>query len=104
VNFSRPSIDVFFESAAAAYGSRVVGILLTGANSDGAEGLRAIVKNGGRAIVQDPKTAENSAMPEAGIRALTDAPDHARFILPLEGIAKQLQDPRSLIMENLWKR
>ena len=69
VQFSRPSIDVLFESAADAYGSRAVGVLLTGSNEDGAEGLRAIQRRGGLTIAQDPATAEAPAMPAAAIRA-----------------------------------
>lgn len=67
VAFSRPSIDVLFESAALAYGDKVVGILLTGANSDGAEGMRAIVEREGMAIVQNPEEAENSIMPKSAL-------------------------------------
>lgn len=67
VSFSRPSIDVLFESAADAYGAGVLGILLTGANADGARGLRRIEQAGGVAIVQDPRTAESPEMPAAGI-------------------------------------
>ncbi len=67
VNYSRPSIDVLFESAAEAYSSGLIGIVLTGANSDGAEGLKTIKENGGLTIVQDPETAESRAMPVAAI-------------------------------------
>jgi two-component system, chemotaxis family, protein-glutamate methylesterase/glutaminase len=67
VNFSRPSIDVLFESAADAYGVQLVGILLTGANADGAAGLRQIKRRGGFAIVQDPATAEFPDMPRSAI-------------------------------------
>lgn len=69
VRFSRPSIDVLFESAAAVWRSEVVGVILTGANNDGADGLRSIREAGGLAIVQDPSTAEQSEMPEAALRA-----------------------------------
>src|SRR4030088_3348668 len=58
VRFSRPSIDVMFSSAADAYGSGAIGVVLTGANEDGARGLSDIVKRGGRALVQDPRSAE----------------------------------------------
>ncbi|MBX3232275.1 MAG: chemotaxis protein CheB [Labilithrix sp.] len=68
VGFSRPSIDVLFESAADAYGSGVVGVLLTGANSDGTRGLRRIRAVGGLAIVQDPATAESPEMPAAAVK------------------------------------
>lgn len=67
VHFSRPSIDVLFESAAAAYGPAACGILLTGANADGAAGLRDIHESGGHTIVQNPATAEASAMPAAAL-------------------------------------
>ena len=65
--YSRPSIDVLFESAADAYASRVVGVILTGANPDGAAGLARIRRRGGFAVVQDPATADRAAMPEAAM-------------------------------------
>lgn len=67
VLFSRPSIDVLFESAADAYGSGLIGIILTGANADGARGLKAITEAGGHGIVQTPSSAYASAMPEAAL-------------------------------------
>ncbi len=85
VNFARPSIDVLFETAAFAYGNNVVGIILTGANFDGAAGLKTIKKYGGTTIVQDPKTAEVDTMPSSAIRE--SKVDH---ILSLEEIAKLL--------------
>ncbi len=69
VNWSRPSIDVLFESAARVYREQLVGILLTGGNSDGAAGIGAIKEHGGYTIVQDPTTAEAPAMPTAAINA-----------------------------------
>jgi len=69
VNHSRPAIDVLFESAADAFGTGLAGIVLTGANSDGAEGLRAICAAGGQAIVQDPVSAEVATMPRAALAA-----------------------------------
>jgi len=66
---ARPSIDVLFESAADAFGSRTVGVILTGTNSDGASGLHAIKAAGGLAIVEDPKTAECGSMPLAALKA-----------------------------------
>src|SRR4051794_8642760 len=65
VQFSRPSIDVALETAADALGPGVVGVVLTGDNADGAEGLAAVRRRGGVAIVQDPESAERSAMPSA---------------------------------------
>jgi two-component system chemotaxis response regulator CheB len=73
VRFSRPSIDVMLTSAADTYGSAAVGVVLTGANEDGARGLAHIAKRGGRSLVQDPKTAEIPIMPEAAIRAVPTA-------------------------------
>ncbi|HEX8060100.1 MAG TPA: chemotaxis protein CheB [Cyclobacteriaceae bacterium] len=64
VNFSRPSIDVSFESAADAYGSSLVGVLLSGANADGVAGLERIKARGGKVVIQDPAAAEFSYMPK----------------------------------------
>jgi two-component system chemotaxis response regulator CheB len=87
VRFSRPSIDVMFSSAADTYGPRVIGVVLTGANEDGARGLSDIVKRGGRALVQDPKTAEIPIMPVAAIKAVPSAE-----VLPLDKLAPRLID------------
>jgi two-component system chemotaxis response regulator CheB len=73
VRFSRPSIDVTFVSAADSYGERAVGIVLTGANTDGSRGLERIFDRGGLAFVQDPRTAESATMPEAAIRCVPEA-------------------------------
>ena len=81
VQYSRPSIDVLFESVAEAYRDRAIGIVLTGANADGAAGLAAIKRNGGVAVVQDPRTATRKAMPEAALAAA-----QADAVLPLEEI------------------
>jgi two-component system, chemotaxis family, protein-glutamate methylesterase/glutaminase len=78
VLFSRPSIDVLMESCADAWGERVAGLVLTGANEDGARGLAAIKAAGGLAAVQDPAEAAHPTMPEAAIRVAR--PD---FVLPL---------------------
>lgn len=66
---ARPSVNVLFESAADAYAPKVVGVIMTGANSDGAAGLARIKQRGGTAIVQDPATAENRSMPDAALAA-----------------------------------
>ncbi len=73
VNHSRPSIDVLLESSADAFGSELVGVILTGANDDGARGLQAVVEAGGVAIVEDPAEAYASAMPAASLRASPSA-------------------------------
>lgn len=83
--YSRPSIDVAFESAAVAYGSKLVGVVLTGANHDGASGLREIAGRGGYVIVQTPETADVAAMPAAALRAVPQAE-----ALPIAGIAERL--------------
>ncbi len=67
INYSRPSIDVLFETAADTYRSHLMGIILTGANADGANGLLAIKNKGGFTIVQHPDDAESPAMPLAAI-------------------------------------
>lgn len=82
VRFSRPSIDVALSSAAHAYGHRAVGVVLTGANTDGAKGLRRIADSGGMAVIQDAATAEAKTMPRAALRAVPTA-----RVLPLERIA-----------------
>jgi two-component system chemotaxis response regulator CheB len=85
VNFARPSIDVLFESAAEAYKSRLIGVILTGASSDGTRGLKRIKECGGVTIVQDPATAESEYMPSSAIEAM-----QVDYILPLEGIINLL--------------
>lgn len=77
-HFSRPSIDLLFESAADVYGEHLAAALLTGANADGAEGLLAIQQAGGLTLVQDPADAQVPTMPEAALALLQ--PD---FLLPL---------------------
>jgi two-component system chemotaxis response regulator CheB len=73
VNYSRPSIDVLFETAADAYRSKVAGMILTGANSDGARGLEAVCEVGGTAIVQRPDSALVAAMPSAALERCPSA-------------------------------
>lgn len=85
VHFSRPAIDFLFESAADAYGPSLLGVLLTGANEDGARGLLYIKQSGGRTIVQDPRDAQVALMPEAALAL--HSPDH---ILSLSGIGQLL--------------
>lgn len=87
VFFSRPSIDVLFESAADAYGPGLVGVVLTGANEDGAMGLAAVAEAGGTTLVQDPATAYARAMPQAAIAACSGA-----RVLSLDGIIAALID------------
>jgi len=77
VRFSRPSIDVTFGSAADVYGARLAGVVLTGANDDGARGLECIVERGGIALVQDPADAESATMPLAALRRVPTAEVHA---------------------------
>lgn len=85
INFSRPSIDVLFESAAWAYSAGLIGIILTGANSDGAIGLRTIQNLGGLTMVQNPCTSLSPAMPRAALKICP-----AALRLKLEDIPGQL--------------
>ena len=85
IQFSRPSIDVLFESAADVYGKHLLGILLTGGNEDGAAGIAYIAASGGLTILQDPDEAVASAMPEAARKLMT--PTH---IMRLDDIAAYL--------------
>jgi two-component system chemotaxis response regulator CheB len=85
VRYSRPSIDVMFSSAADTYRSETIGVVLTGANEDGSRGLAHIVKCGGHALIQDPKTSEIAIMPGAAIHAVPKAE-----VLPLDGLAPRL--------------
>lgn len=82
VGYARPSIDVLFESAAEAYAERVIGVILTGASQDGAQGLAKIKASGGLTVVQSPATAEGQVMPAAAIAAT-----QVDQILPLSEIA-----------------
>jgi len=85
VNFARPSIDVLFESAAEAYKNKLIGIVLTGSNNDGAKGIKQIKEYGGLAIIQDPETAESPTMPASALAVIQ--PD---YILSLEKIVQLL--------------
>lgn len=82
VAYARPSVDVLFESAADSYGKGVIGVILTGANRDGAEGLARIKRFEGLTIVQDPLDAESSVMPESALAA-----SRVDYVLPLVEIA-----------------
>jgi two-component system chemotaxis response regulator CheB len=85
VNYSRPSIDVLFESASDVYLSELIGLILTGANDDGAKGIRIIKENGGLTIAQDPATAKYPIMPQSAIDKVG-----VDYVLPLEDISKKL--------------
>lgn len=85
VLYARPSIDVLFQSAADAYGDRVVAVVLTGASRDGADGAARVKARGGLVIVQSPETAESPAMPEAALAAVK-----ADWVLPLAEIGAVL--------------
>jgi two-component system, chemotaxis family, protein-glutamate methylesterase/glutaminase len=87
VQYSRPSIDVLLESAADTYLERLIGIVLTGANEDGAQGIVRVKRRGGVTIAQDPRSAARREMPAAAIA--TGAVDH---VLPIEEIGPKLGD------------
>jgi len=85
VHFSRPSIDLMFESVAGMYGSRSIGMILSGSNRDGVAGIRAIKEAGGTTAAQDPSTAEFRTMPQAAI-----ATNCVDFVSPISGLADLL--------------
>ncbi|WP_309248516.1 chemotaxis protein CheB [Streptomyces sp. MNP-20] len=85
VNSARPAADPLFESAAKTYGPQAVAVVLTGADGDGAQGVRAVRAHGGTVIVQDPETAAFHGMPKAAIRT-----GQVDYVLPLAGIAPAL--------------
>lgn len=85
VNYSRPSIDVLFESAADVYGPSLIGVLMTGANHDGALGLQRIKQYGGVTLVEDPATAKFPEMPRSAL-ACTEID----YVLPLDALGEVL--------------
>ena len=87
INYSRPSIDVLFETAAWVYKNELLGILLTGSNGDGADGLKTIKDYGGITIVQNPETAAAKTMPVKAIKK-----EEPSFILDLEKIAQKIAE------------
>lgn len=87
VNYSRPSIDVTFESAAEVYGDKLIGLLLSGANADGTEGLKCIKAKGGLTVVQNPSDASVSYMPQ---QAVDDV--EVDYILDTKGIIQLVKD------------
>jgi two-component system chemotaxis response regulator CheB len=82
VHYARPSIDLLFASAADTYGERAIGVILTGASDDGAQGAAEIKARGGLVVVQQPETAESRVMPESAIAAT-----EVDQVLPLSEIA-----------------
>lgn len=93
VNFSRPSIDILFESAAYAFGNKTLGILLTGANNDGALGLKKIQELGGKTIVQDPKDAQFNEMPKSALAIMK--PDYVLTSGDISEFIATLSRPRT---------
>jgi two-component system, chemotaxis family, protein-glutamate methylesterase/glutaminase len=91
VSYARPAIDVLMSSAADAYGPRLCGVLLTGANYDGAAGLHDVQRAGGLAVVQDPDTAEVRTMPDAALRRMR--PDLILSLAEIRSLLRQLGDP-----------
>ncbi|MCC7431312.1 chemotaxis protein CheB [bacterium] len=91
VNFSRPSVDVLFETAAEVYKEKLIGVILTGASKDGSKGLKAVKNFGGLTIVQNPKTAEVDTMPSSAILVA----EKIDYILTLEEIRNFLAGFRS---------
>jgi len=99
VTYARPSVDVLFETAVYAYQDKLIGIILTGANNDGSQGVKKIKQIGGYVIVQDPATAEADAMPKAAIAATK-----VDSILPIEQIGPYLlQLVNRSIRQHRWE-
>lgn len=96
VAYARPSIDVLFESVADEYEERAIGVILTGANRDGARGLMKIKARGGLTLVEDPAFAEYREMPEAAI-----AQTRVDWVLPLPEIAPRLEKLSNAMAVNL---
>jgi two-component system, chemotaxis family, protein-glutamate methylesterase/glutaminase len=94
VHFARPSVDLLFESAALAYESRLLAMVLTGANGDGAAGLTSVREQGGECWVQDPTEAASRAMPDAAI-----ASGSAQRVLPLAQLTQALAQWQPRAME-----
>jgi two-component system, chemotaxis family, protein-glutamate methylesterase/glutaminase len=94
IRYSRPSIDLTFSSAADVFGAKTIGVVLTGANADGAEGLRRIAERGGLTLVQEPATAESPAMPTAALKAVPSS-----RVLTIGGIG-QLIGEMALLRED----
>jgi two-component system, chemotaxis family, protein-glutamate methylesterase/glutaminase len=92
VNHARPSIDVLFDSAGDAYGKALAGILLTGANFDGAAGMAGMQVAGALTIVQDPASAEIATMPEAALRRMT--PDLVLSLAEIGALLLRLGQPQ----------
>lgn len=99
VHHSRPSVDVLFESAADVFGDRLLALLLSGANADGAAGLRAVHSRGGITIVQDPATAEYATMPQAALDLGT--PSYPLPVADIQAVLARLPvrdgDPREAV-------
>jgi|SRR5262245_43653066 two-component system chemotaxis response regulator CheB len=96
-NYTRPAADPLFRSAAAAYGPRVIGIVLTGLDGDGAEGLKAVTTAGGYGIVQRPDTAQYPQMPKAAIAE--DDPDHCLPLPEISAAIVRLAEPEKAAAE-----
>ena len=91
IMYSRPSIDVLFETAADAYGPALIGVVFSGANEDGAKGAKAITKAGGMVLVQDPDSAGSSIMPQSALKICAEARK-----LSLEDIAIALNNAQTI--------
>jgi two-component system chemotaxis response regulator CheB len=99
IRFSRPSIDIMFGSVAATYGNRAIGVILSGSNRDGADGITAIRRAGGVTIAQDPATAEYRVMPQAAIDS-----GCVDLVLPLNAIGETLSQFFTRGRDREWPR
>ena len=99
VNYARPSIDVLFESAADVYGSDLIGVILTGNNDDGSQGLKKIKKNGGLTIVQTPESADADGMPRAAIEVAK--PERVMSLEAIGPFFNTFSKPRIMAKESI---
>jgi two-component system chemotaxis response regulator CheB len=102
IHYSRPSIDVLFESAADYYGNALLGLVLTGANADGATGLAAVQRAGGLTLVQDPSSATASAMPGAALKAATGSP--CLTLAQIADLLRVLRQAQLPALTSVWTR
>ncbi|HPQ67500.1 MAG TPA: chemotaxis protein CheB [bacterium] len=102
VGWSRPSIDVLFESAAHLWKNKLIAVILTGANADGAKGMKMVKEFGGTMVAQDPTTAESPSMPQyainmAGITNVLSLQEIGEFLCECSDVAPRIQKTKPVV-------